>query len=291
MESLLDLDPTAFRSHFGQRPFAVRHRLTQHALFSLPRLIELSQRLPASSVEYNAGDLPVSVDPARTPRNGLSVEETLRRIAECRSWMVLKNVEQDPDYRDLLEECLEEVGDVTKTFCPGMSEQVGFIFVSSPGSVTPYHMDPEENFLLQVRGNKMMYLFDREDQSIVTDQEIENFLGGAHRNLVFRDDIQRRAQPFELVPGTGVHVPVTAPHWVKNGSEVSVSFSITFQTKASMKRTHAHRMNAALRRWGFIPGPVGRSPVLDAGKQLAHRLMMRASRLFRIDPPARSPGY
>lgn len=291
MDSLLDLEEPAFRANFGKRPFLVRHRLMQHELFSLPRLIELSRQLPAASVEYNAGDLPVSVDPTRTPQTGLSVEETLRRIAECRSWMVLKNVEQDPAYRDLLAQCLDEVGGVTSTFSPGMSEKVGFIFVSSPGSVTPYHMDPEENFLLQVRGSKTMYVFDREDRSIITDEEIERFLSGAHRNLAYRDGIQPRAQVFDLTPGLGVHVPVTAPHWVKNGSEVSISFSITFQTRASKRRAHTHRMNAGLRRWGYTPGPVGRSPVLDAGKQLAYRAINRASRLLRGGAPERSASY
>ena len=43
----------------------------------------------------------------------------------------------------------------------------GFIFVSSPGSVTPYHIDPERNFLLQVRGNKTMHMFDGSDRSLL----------------------------------------------------------------------------------------------------------------------------
>ena len=35
----------------------------------------------------------------------------------------------------------------------------GFIFVSSPNSVTPYHFDPEHNILLQIRGSKVMTQF------------------------------------------------------------------------------------------------------------------------------------
>src|SRR5262245_63771662 len=84
--------------HFARRPFVVRHRLTDHPLFALPRLIELARMLPEDRVEYNAGDVPVSLDPARTPRTGLSIDETIRRIEECRSWMVFKNVERDPEY-------------------------------------------------------------------------------------------------------------------------------------------------------------------------------------------------
>jgi len=41
--------------------------------------------------------------------------------------------------------------------------QQAFIFVSSPEAVTPLHMDPEHNFLLQVRGLKTLHLFDPND--------------------------------------------------------------------------------------------------------------------------------
>src|SRR4051794_26219500 len=96
---LLDIDPQQFIADFNRAPFLIGHHLVDHPLFTLPRLVELAQRLPEKQIEYNAGKLPVSVDPSQTPRNGLSVEETIRRIEECQSWMVLKYVETDPAYR------------------------------------------------------------------------------------------------------------------------------------------------------------------------------------------------
>ena len=33
---------------------------------------------------------------------------------------------------------------------------------------------------------------------------------------------------IELLPGQGVHIPVDAPHWVRNGPVVSVSLNINF---------------------------------------------------------------
>ena len=285
MSTLLELEPETFRRSFGRQPFLIRHRLAGHELFALPRLVELARRLPAASVEYNAGDVPLTLDPTRTPQTGLSVEETLRRIEECRSWMVLKNVEQDPEYRDLLELCLAEVHAFSDPLVSGMSDKEGFVFVSSPGSVTPYHLDPEQNFLLQIRGRKRMNVFDPADRALLSEEEIERFLAGAHRNLVYRDDYQAKAQVFELVPGLGVHVPVTAPHWVQNGDAVSVSFSITFQTQASMRRSHVHQMNADLRRWGFSPAPAGRSVLRDSMKQLVFRAKTRVSRALRRGAP------
>jgi hypothetical protein len=277
---LLELDSTGFRAQFGRAPFLVRHHLAGHELFSLSRLVELSTRLPASRVEYNAGDVPLSLDPAKTPRTGLSAQETIRRISECKSWLVLKNVEQDPQYGALLDRCLAEVGGLSQAVSPGMTDRESFIFVSSPGSVTPYHMDPEENFLLQIRGSKAMRVFDPSDPSVLSEGEVERFYSGAHRNLVFRDEIRAKARVFELSPGLGVHVPPTAPHWVLNGAEVSVSYSITFQTKASLRRAQAHRINAELRRWGLRPSPVGQSPLRDGLKQIAFRAKSRAERLL-----------
>jgi hypothetical protein len=265
----LDIALPAFRARFGRAPFIIQHRLASHALFALPRLVELARSLPAKQVEWNSGNVPLSLDPAQTPRNGLSPEETIRRIEECSSWLVLKNVERDPRYAELLQRCLGEVGRAGADLSAGMHGLESFIFISSPNAVTPYHMDPEENFLLQIRGRKTLRVFDR---SVLSATELERFHAGAHRNLVYRDEYAAHARAFNLMPGVGLHVPVTSPHWVQNGPEVSVSYSITFRTTASARAAHAHRLNAVLRKWGFNPGPVGQSPLRDRLKELAWKI-------------------
>ena len=45
-----------------------------------------------------------------------------------------------------------------------MRMEDALIFVTSPRRVTPYHIDRECNFLLQIRGEKNLYVFDRNDQ-------------------------------------------------------------------------------------------------------------------------------
>lgn len=269
--SLFEIPRECFRARFAVAPFLLPHRLGRHELFSLARLAELAARLPASQVEYNAGSVPIGLDPALAPGNGLSPEETIRRIEQCGSWLVLKRVERDPAYREVLEQCVAEVRVAAGVRAAGLCRPRAFVFVSSPGAVTPYHVDPEENFLLQIRGTKSMSVFDPSDRSIVSEAELERFFSGAHRNLAYRDDYQRRAHVFRLHPGIALHVPFAAPHWVQNGPEVSVSFSITFNTRASMRATHAYRVNHHLRRWGLEPAPVGRSPLRDAVKEILSR--------------------
>jgi hypothetical protein len=97
-DSFLEIDARAFRESFNRQAFVIRHNLSRHPLFELPRLIELSKLLPEDHVAYSAGDVSVAEGLYNGPRNGLSIEETIRRIEDCRSWMVLKFVQTDPEY-------------------------------------------------------------------------------------------------------------------------------------------------------------------------------------------------
>ena len=114
----------------------------------------MSERLPDCSVEYNKGDLPTGVDPDSDIANGLSIGDTIRNVDTCRSWAVLKNIEQDESYRALLLSLLGELKPLIEAKTGAMLRPQGYIFVSSPDAVTPYHFDPEHNILLQLRGIK-----------------------------------------------------------------------------------------------------------------------------------------
>ncbi|HZI92709.1 MAG TPA: cupin domain-containing protein [Patescibacteria group bacterium] len=288
MSKLLDIDKSA-APNFDREPFLIRHHLENHPLFDLERLQKLSRLLPDDKAEYYSGDVPVYTSPEKTPSTGLSLQETIRRIETCHSWVVLKNVEQDPEYRALLNLCIDEVGDVYGPTLRGSSDRVGFIFISSAKAVTPCHLDPEHNFLLQVRGSKTINVGDR---SFLAENELERYFTGGHRNVELPDDLGSRAATFRLRPGDGVHVPFTAPHWVVNGDGLSVSFSITFQTPESRRKAVVHKVNAYLRRTGVRPTPPGRSALRDASKVLGFEAIRRTRRLFRsLVPGVRHPVH
>ncbi|MBI3649766.1 MAG: transcription factor [Acidobacteria bacterium] len=276
----LEIDDAEFRRHFNRKAFHIRHHLADHPLFTLPRLVELYRSLPEGHVEYNAGNIPVSQDPNLTPHNGLSPEETIRRIEECQSWLVIKHVENQPGYRELLNECLDQIEPHSEAFAPQMCKREAFIFISSPGSVTPFHMDPEYSFLLQIRGHKTISMFDGADRSILSEEDLEQYLSGGHRNLTFKDEFQAKAWVNELTPGQGLHVPLTTPHWVQNGNAVSVSFSIAFQSKQSEQKKIVYTTNAYLRKKGLQPVAYGTSKWRDEAKYFSYRALRRAFYLF-----------
>ncbi|WP_013629953.1 JmjC domain-containing protein [Rubinisphaera brasiliensis] len=270
-----------FRSHFSREPFLIQHTLNDHPLFQMDRLLELVKSLPEKSIEYNAGKIPVSVSHDQTPRNGLSAEETVRRIAECESWLVLKYIEQDPPYAELLEQCLAQVRPLSEPIAPGMMKPHAFVFITSPGSVTPLHVDPEHNFLLQIRGQKTVRMFDGNNPDFVTHEELENFYCDRGRNLVLKEENRDRGWKFLLPAGQGLHFPVTFPHWVENSDEISISFSITFRTPDLDRRRALYRTNDRLRKMGLNPKPPGRNRLRDNACYHAFRACRKIETLLR----------
>ena len=285
-ERLLGIDEEIFRTHFNRKPFLFRHHLSDHPVFKLTRLAELARTLPPSIVEYNAGRIPVSLpDWENTPYTGLSAEETVRRIEECGSWLVLKRAEAAPDCLKALNEILDEIEPLSEEIEPGMCEREGAIFVTSPGSVTPYHMDHEINFLLQIRGGKTVSVFSASDREVLSELELEKHFSGPaiHRNMAFHERYQKRATVFELKAGYGLHIPTTDPHWIRNGDGVSISFSAAFKTRASLHRGAVYRLNGQLRKIGLTPAPY-RGSLRDAVKYQASRVVGRAQRLLNVQP-------
>jgi len=267
-----------FTAAYPERPTLLAHQLVKHPLLQLDALADLAQRIRPVDAEYNRGDLPVGVDPTETPSNGLSVAETIRRIEQCGSWMVLKFVEQDPLYRELLGDTLAELEEHVRPFTGAMLKQEAFVFISSPGAVTPFHFDPEHNILLQIRGQKVMTVFPSADETLVSGEAHEAFHDGGHRNLPWRDEFAARGTAFALEPGKAVYVPVKAPHWVKNGPDVSVSFSITWRSEWSFREEYARRMNALLRKTGMKPASPRRYPNQNHLKSFSFRALEKARR-------------
>jgi len=263
-----------FAGHYPETPHILRHSLTAHPLLEIEALAQLAQRLPLASVEYNLGDLPIGVD-GKPGSNGLTIAETIRKVAEAESWAVLKNIEQVPAYHDLLLGLLEEVRPEIEAATGAMLTPQGFIFVSSPNAVTPYHFDPEHNILLQIRGTKVMTQFAAGDPRFVPDEAHETYHWGGPRELHWDDSFLAAGREFPLSPGDALFVPVMAPHFVKNGTAPSVSLSITWRSEWSYRESDARCFNALVRQRGFNPRAPGRWPQQNFARAYAFRMLRK----------------
>lgn len=265
----------AFAAAYPDRAAKLSHGLVGHELLTLEALASLAERMPAASVEYNLGKLPLGVRPEDTPANGLTLGETIRSIETNGSWAVLKNVERDASYGALLDRALSELVPLVAQETGPMLHREAFIFLSSPGSVTPFHMDPEHNILLQIMGQKSMTVFPAGDEELVPAIHSEAFHAGGHRNLDWRDAFRDRGTPVTLLPGDAIHVPVKAPHFVENGPSVSVSLSVTWRSERSVAEGELHSFNAILRRRKWPTGRISATPEAQGVRRLAYRIMRK----------------
>lgn len=264
-----------FAQNYPEIPHLLRHGLGENSLLTLEALAKLGESLPDKSVEYNRGDLPIGIDPALVPKTGLLIGETIRQVEECGSWAVLKNIEQIPEYAALLMGLLNELKPHIEEKTGQMMRPQGFIFVSSPDAVTPYHFDPEHNILLQLRGKKILTQFPAGDTRFAPDETHEGYHTGGHRNIVWNDDLASCGSEWRLSSGDAVFVPVMAPHHVKNGPETSISLSITWRSDWSFAEADARALNGLVRKWGIRPRAPGRFPANNMFKAYVWRGLAR----------------
>lgn len=283
---VFECDTIEFRELFDRRSFEFSHHLSGHPLFEIPRLIELSKRLSETDgVYYDAGDISVGQRWKDCPSGSLSVDETIRRIRDAGAWIILRRAEEDPEYRVILDDCMSEIrGLVGRDLSAEMKVQNAIIFITSPNRISTYHIDRECNWILQIHGEKDLSVFDRNDREVLPEEEIERFWTVDNNAAIYRDQYQNRATVYRLAPGRAVHVPVNAPHWVKNDKNISVTLSVNFQFRDSF-RADLYRANYYLRKIGLSPTPPGNSPLRDDLKRTVYSGARSLRRLIRKTAP------
>lgn len=266
---LLAIDPERFREHFNRRQFEVSHRLAEHPLFQIPRLLELAREMTEkwpSDIYYDAG-----VEDIGSRWSGAKpdfrLDDTILRLKDAKAWIDLKSAERSREYGKILNTCIADLLQLSGPQLErSMRRKQMAIFITSPNRISTYHIDSEVNFLLQLQGEKEISIFDRADREVLPEQEIELFWSADRNAAVYKPQLQHRADVVKLRPGGGVHIPVNAPHWVRNGNNISVSVAILYHSWSSAY-ANIYGANYALRKLGLKPTPPFRSPTLDLAKQ------------------------
>jgi hypothetical protein len=170
----------------------------------------------------------------------------------------------------------------------------GFIFISAPPSVTPFHIDRENNFWLQIRGRKVLTLWDHEDRLAVPQLGVEEFIVEHNLRHVRLDEaVAARGTRYDVGPGDGVYFPSTTPHmtrsdrdWCTPGDGIAISIGVVFYTATTRRHARIHTCNAALRRVGLRPRHPGHSP-LDGFKATLGGAVVTAKKHLRgfVPPP------
>jgi hypothetical protein len=261
----------------------LEHELCGHPLLELPHLIAVAQSFAADHPQrlyYTIGNKNLSGGWDYATQRPVPPKEAIDQIQTANTWLILKGVQILPEYRQLLDQILDEIHAASGKEWRGCTTSSNMsVIITSPNQITPYHMDADCNYLLQIAGAKTLYVFNGADRNVVTAEELERFYSGQINAAQYREASQAGAWRFELTPGRGVHIPVTFPHWVENGNNVSISVSINFMF-VDRTEPDIYRINKHLRRLGLNPRLPGESSFSDGAKKLAGktlRALRRAS--------------
>jgi hypothetical protein len=277
--NLVDLDGPAFAEAFARESLAVRHRLAEHPLFTIDAIAELADRLPPESVRRERGNLPFKhrdyVDVGEGPPS-----ETIRNVERTGTRVSLRDIQQAPEYAELINECLDEVEPLVAERQGGMTQRAGYLFISCPASTTPMHFDREHSFLLQVKGVKHVTVAAFQDDPAALRREFDRWVDGRECDF---GAMQTAAETFTIEPGVGVYLPSFVPHWVETEAGISISFSIPFDTEFVERAEAVIRINKRMRRLHLAPRPIGSSERVDKAKAAVVRSLTRLGGNHRSD--------
>ena len=290
LDALIEVDSDRFREAVHARhTVQFTHALHDHPLLALPPIADLADRLAKDSVICERAAKPLLMPEGGPPRGAEPRPgDLIRDLDHSGSWLTLLDIGQDSLYRDLVDSCLDEVEPLVNARPGDMRRRVGFVFVSSPNSITPVHYDIEHSLILQISGAKTLIVGEFPDVG-ARQHELERYWSdGSHGRMA---SVPPERVRYELSPGVGVYVPPFVPHWVYNSNAPSLSVTLTFYTRDSEDDIILQVVNSRLRRIGLSPRRPGESPWSDRVKVRMVRLYGLRHRLWKQRRPVEQAMY
>lgn len=262
---------------YPMSPAKLRHGLARHPLLTLAALAEAADELPPQHVERRVADAANGGEFAMDLAAEGAVADAIGSIESGRNWIMLRFVEQLPRYRNLLQALMAEIAPAVAPLTGRSHLLKGFVFISAPGTLTPFHFDAEYNILFQIAGDKDFVTYPPEPPFLSRERR-EAYHRAGENMLPWRDGFDALGTTHRLAPGDALYVPHAAPHWVRGGSKASVSLSMTWQNDWSLAVADALAVNPLLRRMG-LPAKVPQWPEKPGWRALGGRVARRAGLL------------
>lgn len=258
---------------------SLTHNLSGHPLLQDEQLVALGKRCRGTNRWYAFSSRATAGtdfdDAASLCPSEKSAVDSLRDIGDASAWVLLRHIQADPLYRDLVALAIDPIKPLIERKDPGLYYRAGWIFCASPNTVTPFHIDRSHVLLLQISGTKTVYVWDPDDTVVVSDRARDCFHTSHDLSrTLWHEEFRQRAHVFRLKPGTGVYMPLTSPHMVETSAESSTTISFTYNTKATRHIAKVHVMREMLERIGMKLPALGESGVFDQTAFIAASAMV-----------------
>lgn len=219
-------------------------------------------------------------------RPDVPIEAVLDRLRESDSYIMISSPQVAPSFADLYRALLADVSELMalRKLGPTPLQPTLYLFIASPNSVTPFHIDRYSTLLLQFRGSKRVTVFPQWDQRIVPAQPLEDYVARRSTSLRWSPEMNEFGTCYDFSPGEALHIPFAAGHHVENGADdVSISMSIIFNTRESVRWRDALLFNSVARKYlaraGLPVTGVGQDAICDTAKALLWRSAEKARHL------------
>ena len=273
----------------------ITHGFSNHPALQFDALRQLALRLDARGEGHVK-----FVDPSTKPESefrlatssydGRSIDGVFDALDAPGTWLAIYEAQKDPQFRKVV----EEVIDSTRHLLTGADSSIfdvdAYIFISKAPAVTPFHIDQENNFLLQIHGSKHLSVWNPDDRKAVDESSVEDWIVRHSLSSVkfSEEKLAHAAYDENMSAGEGIFMPSTSAHMSRTedtspNSTVSATVGFVFYTAATKRRANIYALNVVLRRLGFTPKPPGSSRPVDTVKYLlgycAIRLLVRMGKL------------
>lgn len=275
-----------------REPFKFHHQLMGHPALELENLAKVIPSLPDEYVKYSKGLMRNGDDFENCNihhRSQIPLAETIESMRTSDSYVMVRSPQIHESFQPVFRDLSGDVEHLLRQMF-GRRDQLLikpqlYLFIASPGSHTPFHIDRNSTMLLQFRGSKQVVLFPQWEPQVVSDEAREAYAAYDNTKLPWSDSRDAFGQRFDFKPGEGLHIPFIAGHYVQNGTEdVSISMSIIFNTPESQAQLDALQLNHKVRGMGWAPSPVGRHPGRDQLKSFLWRARRKVRHTLHLPP-------
>lgn len=250
-------------------PFEFSHNLVNHSALSFENLSKVITWLPEEKVMFSKGlnDVKKHFEHILVDgKKSFDLNEVIETIRTGNAYIAVRNPELHPSFKDLFKAICDDVGAFMKVNGTGNTplEPMLWLFIASPGAVTPFHFDRYSNFIMQIRGSKELAVFPPRVEEIIAAKELEAYMDAKPSFPEWTEKKDKLAYKFNFKSGEAVHIPFTSGHYVKNGmDDISITLSVFFHSNETERWSRAMKVNNRLRGLGVVPKAIGNSILMD----------------------------
>ncbi|MFN3212070.1 MAG: hypothetical protein ACE37M_03115 [Henriciella sp.] len=271
--------PSHSDTEFGNDVLLAQHNVSSSDLFEDEGLAHLLDVYPRESLDIwtfgqESEGLNTSLRGCAPTLSGKQIVEAVKR---GHIWLNMRRANIDvPELGPIADKIYDTLQDASGR---KVRKRDLSVLISSPNVQVHYHLDIPLVALLQMRGEKTLWMYPR-TESLAPSDFIEDIVHmRREEELPYRKTYDDEATAYKLRPGMGLTWPQFMPHRVQNADCMNVSLSCEYQTLGSFVQANAAYTNGLIR--GATPlapavnDNVGPVSVAKAAFARAHKAVAR----------------